>query len=59
MRQRRFGVVVNMSSGAGLEGRDSMGGYAAAKAALDGKSFLLPSLPLHLSVGRCPWVNSG
>ncbi|KAK4234716.1 hypothetical protein C8A03DRAFT_37499 [Achaetomium macrosporum] len=36
MRQRRSGVVVNMSSGAGLEGSESMGGYAAAKAAMDG-----------------------
>ena len=36
MRERRAGVVVNMSSGAGLEGRESMGGYAPAKAALDG-----------------------
>ena len=39
MRERRFGVVVNMSSGAGLEGRESMGAYAPAKAALDGQSF--------------------
>ncbi|KAL2148864.1 hypothetical protein VTH82DRAFT_1550 [Thermothelomyces myriococcoides] len=38
MRQRRFGVIVNMSSGAALEGRDSMSVYAAAKAALDGLS---------------------
>lgn len=38
MRSRRFGVVVNMSSGASVEGRDSMGVYAAAKAAFDGKS---------------------
>ncbi|KAL2166078.1 hypothetical protein VTG60DRAFT_3312 [Thermothelomyces hinnuleus] len=38
MRKRRFGVIVNMSSGAALEGRDSMGVYAAAKAALDGLS---------------------
>ncbi len=38
MRQRRFGVVVNVSSGAGLEARESMGGYGAAKAALDGES---------------------
>ena len=37
MRKWRFGVVVNMSSGAGLEGFESTGGYAAAKAALDGK----------------------
>ncbi|KAI4160525.1 MAG: hypothetical protein LQ342_005632 [Letrouitia transgressa] len=41
MRARRFGVVVNMSSGAGLEGRESMGAYAAAKAALDGMSKVL------------------
>lgn len=37
MRERRFGVVVNVSSGAGLEGRESMGAYAAAKAAMDGE----------------------
>ncbi len=37
MRQRRYGVIVNFSSGAGIEGRESMGAYAAAKAALDGK----------------------
>jgi len=36
MRRRRFGVVVNISTGAALEGRDSMGAYAGAKAALDG-----------------------
>lgn len=36
MRERRFGVIVNVSSGAGLEGRESMGAYAAAKAAMDG-----------------------
>lgn len=42
MRERRFGVVVNISSGAALDGRDSMGGYAAAKAALDGMSLLIP-----------------
>ncbi|KAL2163800.1 hypothetical protein VTH06DRAFT_5859 [Thermothelomyces fergusii] len=41
MRRRRFGVVVNMSSGAALEGRDSMAVYAAAKAALDGLSRVL------------------
>lgn len=44
VRKRRFGVIVNISSGAGLEGRESMGVYAAAKAALDGKS--APSLPV-------------
>ncbi|KAK4225211.1 hypothetical protein QBC38DRAFT_269236 [Podospora fimiseda] len=41
MRSRRRGMVVNISSGAGLEGRESMGGYAAAKAALDGISKVL------------------
>lgn len=45
MRERQFGVVVNVSSGAGLEGRESMGAYAAAKAAMDGK-FLYSSLLL-------------
>lgn len=37
MRARRFGVVVNISSGAALEGRESMAAYAAAKAAMDGE----------------------
>ena len=41
MRQRRFGVVVNVGSGAGLEGRESMGAYAAGKAALDGVTKVL------------------
>lgn len=36
MRQRRFGVIVNVSSGAALDSNPSMGIYAAAKAALDG-----------------------
>ncbi|CAM1504620.1 Fc.00g022110.m01.CDS01 [Cosmosporella sp. VM-42] len=36
MRRRRFGIVVNMSTGASLEARDGMGGYAGAKAGLDG-----------------------
>jgi short-subunit dehydrogenase len=43
MRQRRYGVIVNMSSGASLEARDSMGAYAGAKAALDGT--LYPCTP--------------
>lgn len=37
MRRRRFGAVVNVSSGAALEGRESMAAYAAAKAAMDGE----------------------
>ena len=40
MRKRRFGIIVNMSSGAALEGRDSMGAYAGAKAGLDGTCIL-------------------
>ncbi|KAL8871100.1 MAG: hypothetical protein Q9174_003003 [Haloplaca sp. 1 TL-2023] len=35
MRKRRFGVIVNMSSGVSLEARESMGAYAGAKGALD------------------------
>lgn len=34
-RQRRFGVIANMSSGAALEGNPAMGPYAGAKAGLD------------------------
>lgn len=41
MRKRRFGVVVNVSSGAALDARESMGGYAAGKAALDGMSLVV------------------
>jgi short-subunit dehydrogenase len=36
MRERRFGVIVNMSSGAALMGNEGMGIYAGAKAGLDG-----------------------
>ena len=38
MRQRRQGLILNIGSGAGVGGRESMGIYAAAKAAMDGKS---------------------
>jgi len=37
MRKRRFGVIVNISSGAALQGAPTMGPYAGAKAGLDGK----------------------
>lgn len=37
MRKRRFGVIVNISSGASLEGAPAMGIYAGAKGGLDGK----------------------
>lgn len=42
MRKRRFGVIANISSGAALDGRPSMGGYAAAKAALDSEFLFRP-----------------
>ncbi|KAJ3481635.1 hypothetical protein NLG97_g7773 [Lecanicillium saksenae] len=35
MRRRRFGIVVNISTGAALEGRESMGTYSSGKAATD------------------------
>ncbi|KAK7934786.1 retinol dehydrogenase 8 [Apiospora marii] len=35
MRRRRRGVVVNLSSGSGLEARHALGVYGASKAALD------------------------
>ncbi|KAJ9150446.1 NAD(P)-binding protein [Pleurostoma richardsiae] len=41
MRKRRFGTIVNISSGASLEGRESMCAYAGPKAALDGLSRVL------------------
>jgi NAD(P)-dependent dehydrogenase (short-subunit alcohol dehydrogenase family) len=52
MRQRRSGVIVNMSSGAGLEGSVSMGGYAAGKAAMDGERESFPSS----SSSFLPWA---
>ncbi|KAK7751751.1 hypothetical protein SLS62_006236 [Diatrype stigma] len=36
MRQRRFGAIINFSSGAALDARGSMGIYAGAKAGIDG-----------------------
>ena len=36
-RQRRFGVIANMSTGAALEGNPSMGLYAGPKAGVDGE----------------------
>ncbi|KAJ5094520.1 Short-chain dehydrogenase/reductase SDR [Penicillium angulare] len=41
MREQRFGVIVNISSGAALDGNGSMGAYAAAKAALDASTRVL------------------
>lgn len=36
MRARRRGMILNIGSGAGVNGRESMGIYAGSKAALDG-----------------------
>ena len=36
MRKRKFGTIVNFSSGAALDGSPTMGTYAGAKAGLDG-----------------------
>ncbi|PLB49867.1 putative short-chain oxidoreductase [Aspergillus steynii IBT 23096] len=41
MRRRRSGTIVNMSSGASLDGRATMGPYAGAKAGLDGLTRVL------------------
>ncbi|EAL90727.1 SDR family oxidoreductase [Aspergillus fumigatus Af293] len=41
MRQRRSGVIVNMSSGASLDGIPTMGVYACAKAGLDALTKIL------------------
>lgn len=47
MRKRRFGIIANMSSGAALDARDTMGTYAGAKVGLDGK--YVPTNPSYLS----------
>lgn len=36
MRERRRGLVLNIGSGAGINGRESMGPYAGSKSAMDG-----------------------
>lgn len=50
MRARGYGMIVNISSGASLEGHDSMGPYSGAKAALDGKKHFTPLSALHPSL---------
>jgi NAD(P)-dependent dehydrogenase (short-subunit alcohol dehydrogenase family) len=47
MRERRFGTVVNFSSGAALDGNPTMGAYAGAKGGMDGMFFL--------SIFFCNW----
>lgn len=39
MRSRRRGMIVNLSSGAGVDGRDGMAVYGAGKSAMDGKLY--------------------
>ena len=39
MRARKRGLIINIGSGAGVEGRESMGIYGASKAAMDGNLF--------------------
>jgi len=46
MRRRRFGIIINFSSGAALSGVHSMGPYGAGKAALDCKSALPSNFPV-------------
>ncbi|KAI1259671.1 NAD(P)-binding protein [Xylariaceae sp. FL1019] len=41
MRKRRSGLIVNISSGAGMEARESLGGYGASKSAMDAVSRVL------------------
>lgn len=41
MRERRRGMIVNISSGAALDGREGMSVYAASKAAMDGMNFAI------------------
>ncbi|KAM5354853.1 hypothetical protein ACJ41O_001499 [Fusarium nematophilum] len=48
MRQRRQGLVLNIGSGAGVSGRESMGIYAAAKAAMDGQILAREVAPFNI-----------
>lgn len=54
MRKRRSGMVVNFSSGAGMEANLSLGVYGASKAALDGGL----SPPPFLSFAPTPQVGT-
>lgn len=47
MRRRRRGLIMNIGSGAGVDGRDSMGIYGGSKAALDGTILGSGSLSRH------------
>ncbi|KAI2616803.1 putative short-chain oxidoreductase [Hypoxylon sp. NC1633] len=41
MRERRSGMIVNLTSGAGMEARNTLGVYGASKSALDGLTKVL------------------
>ncbi|KAI1468307.1 putative short-chain oxidoreductase [Daldinia caldariorum] len=66
MRKRRSGVIVNFSSGSGVEARQSLGVYGASKAALDGitktfhqemQDFNVRVVLLHLGAFNTPMVT--
>ncbi|KAI0377206.1 putative short-chain oxidoreductase [Hypomontagnella monticulosa] len=50
MRKRRSGMIVNLSSGAGMEARNSLGVYGASKGALDGLTKVLHKEMLDFNV---------
>jgi NAD(P)-dependent dehydrogenase (short-subunit alcohol dehydrogenase family) len=58
MRRRRVGVVVNLSSGAGLEARESLGVYGASKSAMNSEYFCFVLFGFHLAVlySRSPFL---
>ncbi|KAI1808712.1 putative short-chain oxidoreductase [Daldinia bambusicola] len=66
MRRRRSGVIVNFSSGSGVEAVQSLGVYGASKAALDGvtktfhkemQDFNVRVVLLHLGAFNTPMVT--
>ncbi|KAH8898023.1 putative short-chain oxidoreductase [Thozetella sp. PMI_491] len=58
MRSRGYGVIVNFSSGAALDGNPSMGLYAGAKAGLDAATKVLAKEVLAFNI-RCLTVVLG
>ncbi|KAI8626199.1 hypothetical protein F5Y19DRAFT_229708 [Xylariaceae sp. FL1651] len=67
MRRRRSGMIVNVSSGAGIEARHTLGVYGASKAALDDvskvlhkemKDFNVRVLLVYLGGFNTPMINA-